>query len=93
MQLPTIFGRRKSYFATYLQSYANWVYLMSCKLTHAEMNSMMTRNKKSWDMHKNREGIYKWFIENFSRRTYRCPVKKSFASEIAPDLIYSICNI
>jgi len=54
---------------------------------------MMTRNKKSWDMHKNREGIYKWFIENFSRRTYRCPVKKSFASEIAPDLIYSICNI
>jgi transposase-like protein len=77
----------------YLQGYANWVHLTSCKPTSTEMNRMMTKNKKVWDMHKNREGIYKWFIENFSRRTYRCPVKRSFASELAPDLIPSICNI
>lgn len=77
----------------YLQSYANWVHLMSSKLTNAEMNSLMIKNKKASDMHKNRETIYKWFIENFSRRTYRCPVKRYFASAMAPDLISSICNI
>jgi len=77
----------------YLQSYANWVHLMSSKLTNAEMNSLMIKNKKASDMHKNRETIYKWFIENFSRRTYRCPVKRSFASAMEPNLISSICNI
>jgi len=74
----------------YLQSYANWVEIMSRKLTTTEINSMITTNKSSWDIHKNREGIYKWFIENFSRRTYRCPVKRSFVSELTSELIPSI---
>jgi len=77
----------------YLQSYANWVYLMSCKPSSNEMDNMITQNKSAWEVHKNQEGIYKWFIDNFSRRTYRCPVKRSFASELAPDLIPSISNI
>jgi transposase-like protein len=76
----------------YLQSYANWVHLMSYKLTKTEMDSLVTNNKKAWEVHKNREGIYKWFIENFSRRTYRCPVKRSFVSELSPDLIPLVCN-
>jgi transposase-like protein len=76
----------------YLQSYANWVQMMSQNLTNAEINKMLTKNKSAWDMHKNREGIYKWFIENFSRRTYRCPVKRTFVSKLGPDLIPITCN-
>lgn len=66
----------------YLQSYANWVTLISKGVDNIELN-----NKSVADIHKNREGIYKKFIENFSRRTYRCPVKRTFKSELDPDMI------
>jgi transposase-like protein len=77
----------------YLQSYANWVYLISAKLTKAEVDILIIRNKKAWDVHKNREAIYKWFIENLSKRTFRCQVKRSFTTKLAPDMISSVCNI
>lgn len=66
----------------YLQSYANWVNLISNGIVSREFN-----NKDIVDIHKNREGIYKRFIENFSVRTYRCPVKRTFKTQLNPDLI------
>jgi transposase-like protein len=66
----------------YLQSYANWVNLISKGIDNVEFN-----NNGVVDIHKNREGIYKKFIENFSKRTYRCPVKRTFKSQLDPDMI------
>jgi transposase-like protein len=77
----------------YLQSYANWVHLISAKLTKAEVDRLIIRNKKASEVHKNREAIYKWFIENLSRRTFRCQIKRDFSTKLAPDLIPSVCNI
>lgn len=77
----------------YLQSYANWVKLVSAKATPAELDNMVLNDLKAWEAHKNREGIYRWFIENFSERTYRCPVKRNFASKLKPELIPVMCNV
>lgn len=66
----------------YLQSYANWINIVSGGNGNLELN-----NRSVADIHKNREGIYKKFIENFSRRTYRCPVKRTFKSELNHDMI------
>lgn len=62
----------------YLQSYANWFKLNVAKTPINEI----TNNSKVSDIHKNRESIYKKFIEHFSRRTYRCPVKRTFKTEL-----------
>ncbi|HED05328.1 MAG TPA: IS1595 family transposase [Ignavibacteria bacterium] len=69
----------------YLQSYANWVNLIAKGVDNIEFN-----NKGVVDIHKNREGIYKRFIENFSRRTYRCPVKRFFKSQLNDDMIANL---
>lgn len=61
----------------YLQSYANWVNLISKGIENIDFN-----NDGVVDIHKNRESIYKKFIENFSTRTYRCPVKRTFKSQL-----------
>lgn len=72
----------------YLQSYANWFKL---NLAYADRpNEIVLNNKYSWDIHKNKEGIYKRFIENFSSRTYRCPVKRKFVTELPPDMILKL---
>jgi transposase-like protein len=71
----------------YLQSYANWFKLNSSGISNIDLSEAMIKNKSGFDIHKSREGIYKRFIENFSRRTYRCPVKRSFVSELSPDMI------
>lgn len=67
----------------YLQSYANWFKLSKSK----DVDKEISNNKTASTIHQNREGIYKRFIENFSRRTYRCPVKRHFSSELDPDMI------
>jgi hypothetical protein len=64
----------------YLQNYANWYRIRSKKMDEGEMGRMLLLNKDVTSTHMNREGIYKWFIENFSKRTYRCPVKKTYRS-------------
>ena len=71
----------------YLQSYANWFKTNLYKLSENELDEAVIRGKDAWDIHKNREGIYKRFIENFSHRTYRCPVKREFKSQFPPDMI------
>jgi hypothetical protein len=69
----------------YLQSYANWFKLKSIK--GINIDKEINSNKSVSAIHQNREGIYKRFIENFSRRTYRCPVKRHFTTELTPDII------
>jgi hypothetical protein len=64
----------------YLQNYANWYRIRSKKMDEGEMGRMLLLNKDVTSTHMNREDIYKWFIENFSKRTYRCPVKKTYRS-------------
>ena len=66
----------------YLQSYANWVNIVSKGKDKFEFN-----NTGVIDIHKNREDIYKKFIENFSVRTYRCHVKRTFKTQLNPNLI------
>jgi len=66
----------------YLQNYANWYQIKSKRVDAEEMGRMLLQNKNALSMHVSRENIYKWFIENFSRRTYRCPVKKTYQSAL-----------
>jgi hypothetical protein len=71
----------------YLQSFTNWYLLKSRRLNSENFSNVLVQNKDAVDVHKNREAIYKRFIENFSRRTYRCPVKRSFVSKMDLELI------
>lgn len=79
--LKTLINRNMKGVSTkYLQSYANWFQLRNKKIKPEEMGRMLVNNKNAASIHMNREGLYKWFIENFSRRTYRCPVKREYQS-------------
>ncbi len=79
--LKTIVNRTlKGVSTKYLQNYANWYQIRSKKVDAEEMGRMLLQNKDAASIYLNREGIYKWFIENFSQRTYRCPVKKTYRS-------------
>lgn len=60
----------------YLQSYANWY--KACAKGDGFVN--LTPKINTHEIHVNREGIYKRFIANYSKRTYRCPIKRSFAT-------------
>ena len=80
--LKTIVNRTlKGVSTKYLQNYANWYQIRSKKIDAEEIGRMLLQNKDATSIYLNREGIYKWFIENFSQRTYRCPVKKTYLSE------------
>ncbi len=80
--LKTIVNRTlKGVSTKYLQNYANWYQIRSKKIDAEEMGRMLLQNKDATSIYLNREGIYKWFIENFSQRTYRCPVKKTYLLE------------
>lgn len=71
----------------YLQNYANWYQLKTNKIDAEKMGELLLQNKKAIHTHLNREGLYKWFIENFSKRTYRCPVKRNFSSALGVEMI------
>lgn len=75
-------GILKGVSTKYLQNYANWYQLRSKKIDEEQMGRLLQQNKKAVDIHLNRENIYKWFIEHFSKRTYRCPVKKRFSTAL-----------
>lgn len=73
----------------YLQSYANWFALSERANPDAELHKTLVRNKNTWNLHTNFEATYKRFIKNFSRRTYRCPVKRCFKSQLSEAEIVS----
>jgi len=86
--LKTIINRTlKGVSTKYLQNYANWYQIRSKNIDAQEMGRMLSLNKDATSVYLNREAIYKWFIENFSRRTYRCPVKKTYRSELDPETL------
>ncbi|MFW6224671.1 MAG: IS1595 family transposase [Bacteroidota bacterium] len=66
----------------YLQNYANWYQIKSKKLTPDNLGQLLQQNKRGIHAHFNREELYRWFIENFSKRTYRSPVKRSFSTAL-----------
>jgi transposase-like protein len=77
--LKTIVNRTlKGVSTKYLQNYANWFQIKNKYVGSGEVDKIFTQNKDAASIHINREALYKRFIENFSRRTYRCPVKRSF---------------
>jgi len=59
----------------------HWFQIRSKKIDTEEMGRMLLQNKDATSIYLNREGTYKWFVESFSQRTYRCPVKKTYLSE------------
>lgn len=86
--LKTIINRTlKGVSTKYLQNYANWYQIRRKKIEIEELDKRLLQNKAGTILHINREGIYKRFIENFSKRTYRCPVKKTYSSMLDPENI------
>ena len=81
--LKTIINRTMKGVSTkYLQNYANWYQIRSKKIDSKGLGEMLLKNKNASASFINREATYKWFIENFSKRTYRCPVKKVYKSAL-----------
>jgi len=69
----------------YLQNYANW-FKMNEKYKNEKdkITQLITQTEKStstWDLFTNVEKIYETFINCFSRRTYRCPTKRTWKSQ------------
>ena len=66
----------------YLQLYANWFGSKENNKNNDEREAMYNRtmlsNKNTWNIFTNMEKIYQRFIEKYSVRTYRCPVKKKW---------------
>lgn len=77
----------------YLQNYAAWYQIMSKKISSEELNNRLLKNKNTTQSFVNREGIYRWFIENLSKRTYRCPVKKSYLSAVNQETLAKLSLI
>ena len=69
----------------YLQSYANWFQFMETYKKQAEIvkevDKSLLANHKSWDTFTNIEPLYKQFIKEHSKRTYRCPTKRHWKSQ------------
>lgn len=66
----------------YLQSYANWFKIKTSGISLDEWELMIGKNNTANDIYKSLEGIYRRFIENYSRRTYRSPVKRIFKTAL-----------
>ena len=69
----------------YLQSYANWFqYTESNKDTENICidNETSLSNKKQWNIFTGIEKQYANFIKNYSERTYRCPTKRCWKTEL-----------
>jgi len=69
----------------YLQNYANWFVTLESikkKLNEPEeiFNKLLKQNY-AWDLFTNTEEQYKYFIQTYSQRTYRCPVIRSWKSQ------------
>ncbi|MGC9332102.1 MAG: IS1595 family transposase [Bacteroidales bacterium] len=70
----------------YLQCYANWFAFLERNKNHVDCNNnldqALTNNNQTWNQYTNMEDIYKRFIENLSARTYRCPIKRKWKTQI-----------
>jgi hypothetical protein len=69
----------------YLQCYANWFAFLERNKNHEDYKNLdqtLTNNNQTWNQYTNIEEIYKRFIKNLSVRTYRCPVKRKWKTQI-----------
>jgi len=83
-RLNTMLNRTcKGVSTKYLQNYVNWFAFMETN-KEKNVNKLATivtlEDNKDWDDLTNAESIYKKFIEEFSVRTYRCPVTRFWKS-------------
>jgi transposase-like protein len=71
----------------YLQNYSNWF----CKIEEIKnkpkeilnVKKTLLKSKDVWDKFATTEKEYKYFIENYSERTYRCPTKRTWKTNIS----------
>lgn len=70
----------------YLQCYANWFQFIEANKNSdnikSEANKILSENKTSWDVFTNIEILYKQFIKEYSKRTYRCPTKRQWKKQL-----------
>ncbi len=66
----------------YLQNYANWFKVKTTGISIDEWNTIIKMNTTANDIYKSMESIYQRFIENYSRRTYRAPVKRIYKTAL-----------
>jgi len=67
----------------YLQNYSNWFALQN-SVSAKENNILqeLNNNNTAWGIFTNLEEYYKDFIDNQSKRTYRCPTKRKWVSKL-----------
>ena len=69
----------------YLQSYANWFQFIEShknKENLFEEDSICTSTKNQWNTYTSIEKQYANFIKQYSVRTYRCPTKRNWKTEL-----------
>ncbi len=69
----------------YLQNYATWFKVVEKFKEHEKKTfnilKLAFKNKKAWAMYTNIEQLYRDFIINYSKRTYRCPTVQKWRSQ------------
>jgi hypothetical protein len=69
----------------YLQNYSNWfVALEALKKTMSKPEKaiqQLLKQNNAWDLFTNFERQYKDFIQTYSERTYRCPVRRTWKAQ------------
>lgn len=69
----------------YLQSYANWFQFLETYKGDSDVISKVDKcldSNNSWDIFTNIEALYKKFIKEYSKRTYRCPTKREWKTQL-----------
>ena len=71
----------------YLQNYSNWFGQIE-EIKHKpkeilNIKKTLLKSKDVWDKFASTEKEYKDFIENYSERTYRCPTKRTWKTNIS----------
>jgi len=87
-RLKTIVNHRLRGVSTkYLQNYSNWFEHMEVvkdqQYSHLRVKKNLLERKDAWDAFTNTEKTYKKFIKTYSERTYRCPVKRKWATSVS----------
>jgi len=71
----------------YLQNYSNWFgqleEIKDQQNGHRIVRKKLFEKKDAWDIFTGTEKNYKKFIKTYSERTYRCPVKRTWATSIS----------
>jgi transposase-like protein len=69
----------------YLQCYANWFHFTEANKENMNLvekvDKSLEANHKTWNTFTNIELLYKQFIKENSKRTYRCPTKRQWKSQ------------